>query len=84
MHQDEQALQDIKRDVISFLKDRESIAAITSERDLGNACQIHQLNQQTRAIPTEQRITHDEEAAGFLEKQAEIEAEGAELTEPEK
>lgn len=84
MHQDEQALQDIKSDVISFLKDRESIAAITSERDLGNASQIHQLNQQTRAIPTEQRIAHDEEAAGFLEKQAEIEAKGAELTEPEK
>ncbi|MFC3151999.1 hypothetical protein ACFOEK_13235 [Litoribrevibacter euphylliae] len=80
MHKDEQELQEIKQDVIGFLKDRESIAAITSERDLGNASQIHQLNQQTRAIPTEQRLAHDEEAAGFLEKQAEIEAEGADLS----
>lgn len=80
MHKDEQELQDIKQDVINFLKDRESIATITSERDLGNASQIHQLNQQTRAIPTQQRLSHDDEAAGFLEKQAEIETEGAELS----
>ncbi|GAA3936930.1 hypothetical protein [Litoribacillus peritrichatus] len=75
MHKDEQELSEIKQDVIGFLKDRESIAAITSERDLGNASQIHQLNQQTRAIPTDQRIAHDEEAAGFLEKQAEMQTE---------
>jgi hypothetical protein len=84
MHKDEGELQEIKQDVIGFLKDRESIAAITSERDLGNASQIHQLNQQTRAIPTEQRLAHDDEAAGFLEKQTEVEAEGAELSDEQK
>ena len=40
MHKDEGQLQAIKKDVIAFLKDRESIASITSERDLGNASQI--------------------------------------------
>ena len=70
MHKDEGQLQAIKKDVISFLKDRESIASITSERDLGNASQIHQLNQQTRAIPTQQAITKDdEEAAGYLRQE---------------
>ena len=44
MHKDEGQLQAIKKDVIAFLKDRESIASITSERDLGNASQLHQLN----------------------------------------
>ncbi|MDC9521868.1 hypothetical protein PSH55_12190 [Pseudoalteromonas sp. Angola-31] len=70
MHKDEGQLQAIKNDVIAFLKDRESIASITSERDLGNASQIHQLNQQTRAIPTQQAITkEDEEAAGYLRQE---------------
>lgn len=70
MHKDEGQLQAIKNDVIAFLKDRESIASITSERDLGNASQIHQLNQQTRAIPTQQAITKDdEEAAGYLRQE---------------
>ncbi|MBH0031919.1 hypothetical protein I6F10_13765 [Pseudoalteromonas sp. SWYJZ98] len=70
MHKDEGQLQAIKKDVISFLKDRESIASITSERDLGNASQIHQLNQQTRAIPTQQAIAKDdEEAAGYLRQE---------------
>lgn len=70
MHKDEGQLQAIKNDVIAFLKDRESIASITSERDLGNASQIHQLNQQTRAMPTQQAITKDdEEAAGYLRQE---------------
>jgi hypothetical protein len=73
MHKDEGQLQAIKKDVISFLKDRESIASITSERDLGNASQIHQLNQQTRAIPSQQAITKDdEEAAGYLRKEGDL------------
>jgi len=70
MHKDEGQLQAIKSDVIAFLKDRESIASITSERDLGNASQIHQLNQQTRAVPTQKAITKDdEEAAGYLRQE---------------
>lgn len=70
MHKNEGQLQAIKNDVIAFLKDRESIASITSERDLGNASQIHQLNQQTRAMPTQQAITKDdEEAAGYLRQE---------------
>lgn len=70
MHKDEGQLQAIKNDVISFLKDRESIASITSERDLGNASQIHQLNQQTRAMPSQKAIDkNDEEAAGYLRQE---------------
>ncbi|MEL0640572.1 hypothetical protein V6260_08130 [Pseudoalteromonas aliena] len=76
MHKDEGQLQAIKNDVIAFLKDRESIASITSERDLGNASQIHQLNQQTRAMPTQQAITKDdEEAAGYLRQEENLSGE---------
>jgi hypothetical protein len=49
LHKDDHQLAEIKADVVSFLKDRESIASITSERDLGNASQLYQLNEQTRA-----------------------------------
>ena len=70
MHKDETQLKDIKDDVVSFLKDRESIASITSQRDLGNASQIHQLNQQTRAIPTETYLVNtDQEAASYLRQE---------------
>lgn len=72
MHKDDQQLAEIKEDVIAFLKDRESIAAITSERDLGNASQLYQLNQQTRAIPTQQALEVDE-TAGFIRKNPELE-----------
>lgn len=73
MHKDETQLQAIKMDVISFLKDRESIASITSERDLGNTSQIHQLNQQTRAMSSPQAITKDdEEAAGYLRQEDDL------------
>lgn len=67
MHKDEEQLSAIKSDIVGFLKDRESIASITSERDLGNASQLYQLNQQTRAMNS-QSISHkqEEEAAGFL------------------
>ncbi|MBQ4859676.1 hypothetical protein [Pseudoalteromonas sp. MMG007] len=76
MHKDEGQLQAIKNDVVAFLKDRESIASITSERDLGNASQIHQLNQQTRAMPTQQAITKDdEEAAGYLRQEENLSGE---------
>jgi len=69
MHKDDEQLHAIRSDVISFLKDRESIATITSERDLGNASHIHQLNEQSRAIPTTQSLKHDEEAAGYLRQE---------------
>lgn len=73
MHKDEGQLQAIKNDVVSFLKDRESIASITSERDLGNASQIHQLNQQTRAMPSQQALDKsDEEAAGYLRQEDDL------------
>jgi hypothetical protein len=75
MHKADDELLSIKNDVMGFLKDRESIAAITSERDLGNASQLYQLNQQTRAMPTEQQSLHqDEEAAGFLTQEGERQA----------
>jgi len=71
MHKDEAQLQEIKHDVISFLKDRESIASITSARDLGNASQIYQLNQKTRAIPVSHGLEHDAEAAGYIREESE-------------
>ena len=70
MHKDEQSLDSIRRDVVSFIKDRESIAAITSERDLRNASQIHEINEQSRAIPMQSQdklaITEQEEQAAAL------------------
>ncbi len=69
MHKNDEELASIRADVVSFLKDRESIAAITSQRDLQNASQIHEINQQSRAIPMEPKsaITKlDEDAAGFI------------------
>jgi len=72
MHKNDEELASIKDDVISFLKDRESIASITSARDLGNASQIHQLNQQTRAMPTQDKIEQDDEAAGYLRQDQDL------------
>lgn len=72
MSKSESDLHSIRNDVIGFLKDRESIASITSERDLGNASQIHQLNQQTRAIPSQQTLGHDEEAAGYIAQEEDL------------
>ncbi len=71
MHKADQELNDIKTDIMSFLKDRESIAVVTSERDLGNASQIHQLNQQTRAMPSNNspQVTQDAEAKAYLDQE---------------
>lgn len=69
MHKSEHNLQAIKDDVITFLKDRESIASITSVRDLENASHIHQLNRKTRATQT---LGHDEEAAGYQRQEKEL------------
>ncbi|MEL6302726.1 MAG: hypothetical protein AAFV47_05740 [Pseudomonadota bacterium] len=75
MHKNDEELRDIRSDIQEFLKDRESIAAITSTRDLRNASQIHDINQQTRAVlPNQQpqdRIA-DENAAGFMRQQEEL------------
>ncbi len=72
MHKADDDLFAIKSDLIGFLKDRESIASITSERDLGNASQIHQLNEQTRAMPTNNLLKQDEEAAGYLQQEQDL------------
>ena len=78
MHRADAELESIRNDVIDFLKDRESIASLTSKRDLGNASQIHQLNEQTRAIPgsqerlDEKQQTSDEEAAGYLRQEEDL------------
>jgi hypothetical protein len=72
MHKADSELMSIKEDIVSFLKDRESIAAITSQRDLGNASQLHQLNQQTRAMPANfPSLRQDDEAAGYLTQKEE-------------
>lgn len=76
MHKNDAELDSIRNDVIRFLKDRESIASITSERDLRNASQIHEINQQSRAISGESagKLTRqDDEAAGYLRSEAERE-----------
>jgi len=79
MHKDDYQLNSIKEDIINFLKDRESIASITSERDLGNASQIHELNEQTRAIPTkthQPELKHDAEVAGYIQNEEALITEG--------
>ena len=75
MHKNDDELSSIRSDIIKFLKDRESIAAITSERDLVNASQIHEINQKSRAIPvrTTESLTKAEEAGGYLRQEAELE-----------
>jgi hypothetical protein len=76
MHKDNAELESIRVDVMKFLKDRESIAAITSERDVKNAYQIHEINQQSRAMPMQPvgtSSTIDEEAGGYLRREEELE-----------
>jgi len=67
MYRADEEMAAIRKDIMHFFKDRESIAAITSERDLGNASQIYQLNQQTRAR-LDPRLS-DAEAAGYIADQ---------------
>ncbi len=76
LHKDDNQLAEIKADVVSFLKDRESIASITSERDLGNASQLYQLNEQTRAKVEEYPTAklQQEQGAAYLKQQS-VEAE---------
>ncbi|WP_202862818.1 hypothetical protein [Microbulbifer sp. A4B17] len=68
MHKSERDLSEIRDDVISFLKDRESIASITSSRDLENTSNIYAINQQSRAMPMSEQgqLAQDENAAGYL------------------
>ncbi|MCA2018541.1 hypothetical protein LDJ79_20670 [Vibrio tritonius] len=74
LHKNEEELASIKHDMRAFLKDRESIASITSERDLHNASQIHDINQQTRSMQpnsTENKALDSEnlgQAAGYIER----------------
>lgn len=76
MAKNDQELNGIVGEIKTFLKEREAIAAITNERDLSNASQIHQINQQSRAFEpnsnVDQKITlkEDEEAAGYLRNEA--------------
>lgn len=74
MHKNDEDLMSIRNDIIGFLKDRESIASITSERDLSNASQIYEINEQSRAVPNYQQEALpklDDEAAGYLENESE-------------
>ena len=67
-------LNNLREDIVGFLKDRESIASITSERDISNASQIHQIKQQSRAISVqspEALTKRDEEAGGYIRKEEE-------------
>ena len=78
LHKDDEQLAAIKDDVVTFLKDRESIATITSERDLGNASQLYQLNEQTRAkveVDAASLLKHEDEAAGYIQQQEKIDVE---------
>jgi hypothetical protein len=72
MAKNDQELDSIVDEIKSFLKEREAIAAITNERDLSNASQIHQINQQSRAfepnvnVDAKLSFDEDEQAAGYL------------------
>lgn len=67
MHSNPEELDQIVAEIKSFLRDRENIASITNEHDLANASTIHQVNQQTRAIPEQnQKAMSEQEAAARL------------------
>jgi hypothetical protein len=68
MHKTDGELSKIVDEIVGFLRGRESIASITNESDLQNASTIHQVNEQSRAIPTSapKLEEQDEQAAGFL------------------
>ncbi|MFT6270955.1 MAG: hypothetical protein ACJAVV_003794 [Alphaproteobacteria bacterium] len=71
MLKNDEELANIINEIKTFLKGREAIASITNEADLNNASTIHQINQQSRALPesdqsTARLTTKDEQAAGFL------------------
>lgn len=72
MSRNDSELDEIVKEIKAFLRGRETIASITNESDLQNASTIHQVNQQTRAVPVQEtqneKLTakQTEEAAGFL------------------
>ncbi|MBY5921790.1 hypothetical protein [Ferrimonas balearica] len=51
MRSDDAELQGIVGDLRQFLKNRETIASISNEKDLEAASKIYQVNEQTRAAP---------------------------------
>jgi hypothetical protein len=71
MVKNDEELATIINEIKSFLKGREAIASIKNEADLDNASTIHQINQQSRALPESGRnhaniSVEEENAAGFL------------------
>jgi hypothetical protein len=68
MQDNPQEMQSIIDDIRSFFSDRETIASIKNEQDLANTNQIHQINQQSRAMP----VTSDQ--ATLASPQADAEA----------
>ncbi len=69
MHKNDQELDGIVSEIKHFLKQRETIASITNEKDLANAGQIYQVNEQSRALPAAEqtaRLSVEEQAAGAL------------------
>ena len=80
MNKNDSELSNIVSEIKTFLQGRESIASITNEKDLNNAAQIFQVNEQTRSqrAPQDQQalqnMTSDEQAAGFLRQQSEADA----------
>ncbi|CAM3658905.1 hypothetical protein [Rheinheimera salexigens] len=68
MQENPEEMQSIIADIRSFFSDRETIASIKNEQDLANTNQIHQINQQSRAMP----VTSDQ--ATLASPQADAEA----------
>ena len=68
MRKNEQELENIKSDIIKFLKDRESIASITNIRDLNNTAQIYTINENSRANIKDSKYISDSEAGGYIEQ----------------
>lgn len=75
MAKNDDELNTMVTEIKTFLRDREAIASITNERDLDNAGRIYQVNEQMRSLPgrdsNQQRLTQDEEAAGYLRNEQE-------------
>lgn len=80
MNKNDIELSSIVDEIKSFLKGRESLAAITNTKDLDNASQIFQINEQTRSNSDSQaknskniEVQQDEQAAGYLRNEESLE-----------
>lgn len=76
MHKNQDELNIMVEEIRDFLRNRENIAGFTNTKDLQHAENILRVNQVSRGEEASQdKLEHDEQAAGYLRSQAENEEE---------